>query len=183
MRSVGNRWYAERVIARVPLVATDADVMRTSAENPGWRIERDARGALLMTPPTGATSSNRNARLTAMLHRWAEAHGYVTFDSSGGFRLPDTSVVAPDGALVLRDAWATLTTTEREQFFPGAPAVAIELASPSDDAGDLRAKLQRLRNAGTAYVVLVDPYRGEIWTEGDAPRDFNLDFAELLSAD
>lgn len=164
----------------MPLVATDDDVLRTSAENPGWRIERDAGGALIMTPPTGAATSARNVRLTSMLFGWAEEHGYVAFDSNGGFRLPDTSIVAPDGSLITQASWEELTEKERERFYPGAPAVAIELCSYSNNPVELRAKLLRLRRAGTSYVVLVDPYRGTTWTDGAAPAGFDLDFERLL---
>jgi Uma2 family endonuclease len=154
--------------------------MRISAENPGWRVERAANGVLTMTPPTGAASSNRNARLTHMIFNWAEPHGFVAFDSNGGFRLPDTSVVAPDASLVTQESWDKLTVKERERFFPGAPVAALELCSDSDNPNDLRAKLERIRQAGAAYVVLIDPYRGEIWTDGAAPANFDLDFRPLL---
>jgi Uma2 family endonuclease len=168
------------VIARVPLVVSDADVLRVSAENPGWRIERDADGALIMTPPTGIETSKRNALLTRMISEWAESHGYVAFDSNGGFRLTDTSIVAPDAALISDESWANLSAEERDGFFPGPPAVAVELCSHSDTPALLRAKLERIRQAGASYVVLVDPYRDVIWTDGAAPADFHLDFHQLL---
>lgn len=154
--------------------------MRISSENPGWRFERDAHGVLSVTPPTGAPSSKRSTRLTRMIDEWAEAHGHVAFDSNGGFRLPDTSVVAPDAALVTQESWERLTAKQRERFFPGAPVVAVELCSNSDNPNELRAKLQRIRAAGASYVVLIDPYRATIWTDGVAPRGFDLDFRPLL---
>lgn len=154
--------------------------MHISSENPGWRVERDADGALTMTPPTGAASSKRNSRLTRMLDEWAEAHDYIAFDSNGGFRLPDTSVVAPDASLVTRESWEKLSARQRERFFPGVPAIAIELCSNNDNSSELRAKLERLRKAGTAYVVLIDPYRATIWTDGIPPADFAINFEPLL---
>jgi Uma2 family endonuclease len=169
------------VIARIPLFATDDDVMRISSHNPGWRVERTADGVLTMTPPTGAASSNRNARLTHMFFEWAESHGYVAFDSNGGFRLPDTSVIGPDASLVTQESWERLTVKQRERFFPGAPTVAVELCSDSDNPNELRAKLERIRQAGASYVILIDPYRGEIWTDGIAPEGFDLDFEPLLA--
>jgi Uma2 family endonuclease len=168
------------VIARVPLVASDADVLRISAENPGWRIERDADGALLMAPPTGIETSRRNVRLTRMLDEWAETHGYVALDSSGGFRLPDASIVSPDGSLISKETYAQLTAEQRERFFRGAPEVAIELCSQTDNPVELRLKLERMRRSGASYVVLIDPYRGTIWTDGTAPAALDLDFAQLL---
>jgi len=168
------------VNARIPLVASDDDVLRIASQNPGWRVERDADGSLTMAPPTGAASSKRNARLTHMMFQWAQRHGYVAFDSNGGFRLADTSVVSPDASLVTKAAWDRLSDGERERFFPGPPLVALELCSDSDNPSELRAKLVRLRHAGTAYAVLIDPYRNEIWTDGEPPDGFDLDFAALL---
>jgi Uma2 family endonuclease len=160
--------------------ATDEELMRISARNPGWRVERAPGGDVLMTPPTGSESSRRNALLTRLLCEWAESHGYVAFDSNGGFRLPDTSVVAPDASLVPLEQWAALTIEQREGFFPDAPAVAVELCSQTDDPRELRAKLERLRRAGTSYVVLIDPYRAAIWTDGTPPADFSVDLKQLL---
>lgn len=154
--------------------------MRISSANPGWRVERSADGVLTMTPATGAATAKRNAQLTRLLVEWAEAHDYVAFDSNGGFRLPDTSVVGPDGALVPDEWWERLTARQRERFFPGAPKVAIELCSDSDNPNDLRARLERIRKAGAACVVLIDPYRGTIWTDGTPPSGFEIDFSQLL---
>jgi Uma2 family endonuclease len=100
--------------------------------------------------------------------------------SNGGFRLPDTSIVAPDSSLITQASWEELTEKERERFYPGAPAVAIELCSYTDNPVELRAKLLRLRRAGTSYVALVDPYRGVIWTDGIAAAAFDLNFEQLL---
>jgi len=168
------------VKAHIPLVVSDADLLRISVENPGWRIEREPNGELIVTPPTGAKSSTRNSRLTRLVDEWADAHDYVAFDSNGGFRLSDTSVLAPDASLIHKDAWSKLTEEEREGFYPGAPDVAVELCSYTDNPAELRVKLERLRDAGSSYVVLIDPYRGEIWTDGAVPADFDIDFEELL---
>ncbi len=169
------------MIARVPILASDEDILRISAENPGWRTERAPNGQVTMTPPTGGISSKRNARLTRLVDEWAEKHGYIAFDSNGGFRLADSSIVAPDVALIPEAAWLTLGADEREGFLPLAPAVAIELCSKTDDPAVLRLKLERLREAGTSYVVLIDPYRKTIWTAGESPAAFDLDFSQVLN--
>lgn len=175
------RWCYNRLMhARIPLSASDEDLLRISAQNPGWRVERTADGQLLMTPPAGANSSRRNARLAAIVDEWAQSHGYVAFDSSGGFRLGASEVVSPDASLVAAESWAKLGDEERERFYPGAPAIAIELCSPTDEPERMRAKLQRLREAGTAYVIFIDPYRRAIWAEGTPPGGFDLNFEELL---
>lgn len=168
------------MLAHIPLHATDADVWRISEANPGWRVERTPEGEITLTPPAGSASSHRNARLTSMLHEWAERHGYVAFDSSGGFLLSDGSIVSPDGALIPRATWDRLSEEDREGFIPMAPTVALELVSKTDNPAELRQKLARLRSDGTVYVVLVDPYHNDVWTDGERPDDFDLDFRPLL---
>lgn len=165
---------------QIPMSASDEDLLRISAENSGWRVERTPEGLVLMTPPVGANSSRRNAALVELVTRWARGHGYVAFDSSAGFRLSVTEVVSPDASLVTAESWGKLSDEQRERFYPGAPAVAIELCSPTDAPGRLQAKLEHLRDLGTAYVVLIDPYRRSIWTDGTPPVGFDLSFEELL---
>jgi Uma2 family endonuclease len=166
--------------ARVPIIATDEDVLRTTADNPGWKVERDANGQLTMSP-AGGQSSRRNSRLTRMLDEWAQRYDFASFDSSCGFHLPDSSIVSPAGALVPLERWRALKEEEREGFLPIVPTVAIELCSITDDPRDLRRKLESIKNAGASYVVLIDAYRNAIWEDGARPSHFDLDFTTLLS--
>jgi len=168
------------MIAHVPVKVTDEDVLLTAAENPGWKVERDQSGQLVMTPPTGGESARRNSRLTRLLDEWAEANDFISFDSNGGFRLADSSIVAPDGALVGRASWNALSKEDREGIVPLVPAVAVELSSKTDEPIKLQAKLERLLSAGATYVVLIDPYRKTIWERGARPHGFDLDFSALL---
>ena len=52
------------------------------------------------------------------------------FDSSGGFRLPDRSVLSPDAAVVRLERWQALTPEQRRSFPPLCPDLVVELASP-----------------------------------------------------
>ncbi len=134
-----------------------------------------------MTPPTGGATGARNSRLATMLHVWGEAQGYQAFDSSAGWKLPDGAVLSPDGMLVDRLRWDNLTDEEREKILTLAPNVAVELLSQSDRPRAIRAKLMRMYAAGARYVIMVDPYRAEVWTHGDAPAGFDLDFTVLFA--
>ena len=161
--------------------STHDDFHRIAAANPNARVEIDAAGTITVTPPAGAASGHRNARLTHLLVNWAEAHGYIAFDSSAGFAFADGSIFQPDGALVSAAHWEALTVAQREAFLPIAPEVAIELASQSDRPAALRAKLRHFRAAGTAFVILIDPYRKAIWTDGTPPTAFSIDLESLLA--
>jgi hypothetical protein len=91
---------------------TNAEIERFSAENPGYRFERDLDGALVVSP-TGSMSGLRNARLGTALARWNEGlprPGFC-FDSSTGFALPDGSLISPDAAWIAHDRWLALPTS------------------------------------------------------------------------
>ena len=161
--------------------ATKDDLVRVAEANEGWRVELQADGELTMGPPSSGASGRRNSELTALITAWGHANGYVAFDSSAGFAFPNGAILSPDAALIERDRWESLTDEQREDFVPLLPTVVAELVSKSDRPADLRDKLHRFRAAGTAFVVLIDPYRREIWTDGDAPPGFDIDFRPLLS--
>ena len=161
--------------------STRDDFLRIVEEYPDARVEIDAAGTITVTPPAGAASSNRNARLTRAMVDWADACGYVAFDSSAGFALADGSIFSPDATAVSRAEWNALTDVQREAFLTLVPVVAIELASQSDRPNALRAKLLHFRAAGTAFVVLIDPYRKTIWTDGTPPAGFSIDLASFLT--
>jgi len=96
--------------------------------------------------------------------------------------LPDKSVRSPDVSLIRRTDWDALSEDEQETFSPIAPAIALELTSKTDRPAQLKAKLLRMRELGTEYAVLIDPYRREVWTDGDRPPGFPEDFSALFDA-
>jgi Uma2 family endonuclease len=161
--------------------STHDDFLRIVEQYPDARVEIDAAGTITVTPAAGAASSNRNARLTRAMLDWAEACGYVTFDSSAGFALPDGSIFSPDASAVSRTKWNALTDVQREAFLTLVPVVAIELASPSDRPSELKAKMRLFRNAGTAFVAVIDPYRKNVWSDGEPPPGFCIDLASFLT--
>jgi Uma2 family endonuclease len=64
---------------------------------PRLGIERNAQGALLIMLPTGGKTSEHNAKITMQLSLWGERDGTgVSYDSSGGFLLPNKAVRSPD---------------------------------------------------------------------------------------
>src|SRR3712207_997353 len=69
--------------------------------NRDLRIERNARGEVLIMPPTGAETGGRNAGITGQLWLWSRRDGTgLSFDSSAGFTLPNGAVRSPDAAWV-----------------------------------------------------------------------------------
>jgi Uma2 family endonuclease len=69
---------------------TDQQFFQLCQNNPELRLERTARGELIVMPPTGWETGNRNSRLTQRLGNWTDADASgLAFDSSTGFTLPN----------------------------------------------------------------------------------------------
>ncbi|MGV0105070.1 hypothetical protein NSTCB13_03779 [Nostoc sp. DSM 114160] len=78
---------------------TDEQFFQLCQNNRDLRLERTAEGELIIMPPTGWESGNRNSRLTQRLGNWADADGTgLTFDSSTGFKLPNGANRSPDAS-------------------------------------------------------------------------------------
>jgi Uma2 family endonuclease len=148
---------------------SDDELFRLNEINAPLNFERAADGELIVTPPAGGNSSRRNGILTIDLGVWNRIHNCgVVFDSSDGFRLPDTSVFAPDLSWVRKELWEALDGEDQERFPPLVPDVVFELISPSDTPREAREKIDAFLKNGVAIAVLIDPY--EKWIELNGKR-------------
>lgn len=144
--------------------------------NRDLRIERTAKGEIIVMTPAGGETGFRNIRLSSQLDRWAEADGTgVAFDSSTGFTLPSGGDRSPDSAWVLRSRLAALTPEQKEKFLPLCPDFVMELRSPSDRLATVREKMQEFIDNGTRLGFLIDPqlHQVTIYRPGAAPELLN----------
>lgn len=126
--------------------------------NRDLRLERTAKGELIVMPPTGGDTGRRNTSLAGQLWSWNQrAKLGQAFDSSTGFILPNGATRSPDAAWVSQDRWAALTPEQRRTFVPLCPDFAVELRSPSDRRQELQAKLQEYMENGLRLGWLIDP--------------------------
>ena len=74
------------VLKLTPVInLTDDQLFELCQLNRDWRIEYTAQGELIVMPPTGGETSNRNAELTFQVQAWTrQDQAGVAFDSSGG---------------------------------------------------------------------------------------------------
>ena len=127
-------------------------------QNRDVRLERTAKGELIIMPPSGGEGSNQEAEVCRQLGNWARAtgKGKVT-SSSGGFILPNGANRAPDTAWVSPEQLATITPEQWKRFVPICPVFLIEVRSPSDSLKTLQDKMDEYIANGCRLGWLIDP--------------------------
>lgn len=162
----------------------DTQFLAFCRQNETLRIESNAEGDLVIMPPPGGESSNRNFRLDVAFGNWVEQDGRGEgFESSGGFRLPNGARRSPDLAWVLRECLDALTPDEAERFLPLCPDFVLELRSPSDRLSPLKRKMQEYIDNGAQLGWLLDPKNRRFYVyRPDAPVE-QLDDPATVSGD
>lgn len=147
------------LMLHLPFRYPDDGLYELCLANDDLHIERTVEGDLLIMPPAGFRSSNRNAEVVARLSQWARRDGTgLATESSGGFVLPDTSMFAPDAAWVRHERLAALTEEQQERFLTLCPDFVIELLSRPDSLADTRAKMRQYLSNGLRLGWLIDPF-------------------------
>lgn len=137
---------------------TDEQFFDLCQINRDLRLERTAEGDLIVMPPTGGETGNRNADITRQVGNWTKTDGRgAAFDSSTGFKLPNGAERSPDAAWVLRTRLAELTPEQKQKFLPLAPDFVIELKSPTDTLEDVQAKMDEYIENGVRLGWLINP--------------------------
>jgi Uma2 family endonuclease len=126
--------------------------------NPDLKIERTTEGEILIMPPAGWESSNRNTDLLQQLQVWTKRDGRgKAFDSNTLFMLPSGAGLSPDAAWIARSRLATLTKEQKQKFGALCPDFVVELRSPSDRLSALQAKMREWIDNGAQLAWLIDP--------------------------
>ena len=163
---------------------TDDQLYEFSQINRDLRIERNAEGELIIMPPAGGDTSQRNAEIIVQLGSWAKRNGEgVTFDSSGGFRLSSGAVRSPDAAWVKRTRLDALSAEERQKFIPLCPEFVIELRSPTDSLSLLQEKMREYLDNGAQLAWLIDPEQRCVYVYRPGEPVQELERPEKISGD
>lgn len=154
---------------------SDAELEAFCLENDGVQVERTREGVILMNPPTGGETSSANMEISGRLFAWWSEHerGIIS-GSSGGFYLPDSSMMSPDAAYLLPETQKRIAKERRSGFFPVCPDFVIELLSKSASLPRTQDKMERWIANGVQLAWLIDPYRRQVlvYEPGSHPIPF-----------
>ncbi|MDJ0579159.1 Uma2 family endonuclease [Crocosphaera sp.] len=151
------------------LQMTDEQFFQLCQDNRDLRFERNSNGDILIMPPTGGETSNKNSSINYQLYAWNLQNKLgITFDSSTGFKLPNKADRSPDASWIPLEKWNNLTPQQRQKFLPLCPDFVIELRSPSDSLKTLQNKMKEYLENGTKLGWLISPKtkQVEIYRQG-----------------
>lgn len=178
---------------REPLVLHFSLVLKKMSEeefyefcrlNPDLSLELNSEGDLIIMPPTGGKTGERNAILIARLTIWAlENKGGHVFDSSTVFTLPNGAKRSPDFAWVRNERWNALTEREQERFPPLCPDFVVELRSRTDSLKNLRQKMEEYMANGAQLGWLIDPLERKVHVYRPSAPVEELDNPQTISGE
>jgi Uma2 family endonuclease len=148
---------------------TDDQFYELCLKNPDVKFERNAKGELIIMPPTGGETGNCNAEITTDFVIWnRQTKLGKVFDSSTGFKLPNGADRSPDVAWVKQERWDALTPEQKKKFPPISPDFVLELMSPTDTLQKLQEKMREYRSNQVKLGWLIDrkTRRVEIYRQG-----------------
>jgi|SRR5436190_2636954 Uma2 family endonuclease len=179
-------------VEQIPLVIHTAPALQMNDDqffefcqlNGDLRIERTAKGDLIVMAPAGGSSSRGNAELAYLFEQWSRVDrtGKI-FDSSGGFKLPNGATRSPDISWVREERLNRLTNEEWEKFLPLCPDFVLELRSPSDPIGVIKEKMVEYLENGALLGWLLDPLKKQVHVYRPDAAPEILDSPQKLSGE
>ena len=141
---------------------TDEQFYNLCQVNQSWNLERTAKGDLVIMPPVGGESGQREADLITDLNIWnRQTKLGIVFSSSTIFSLPNGGDRSPDAAWISDSRWNTLTDKQKKGFPPICPDFVIELRSQSDAIRPLQEKMREYLDSGLKLGWLIDPQNNQ----------------------
>ena len=154
---------APPIVLRPSVTLTDEELMRFSADNKPYKVERNNRGEITIMTPVGGIGSAHEADVAYELFAWNKrSQTGKVFSPGAGFNLPDGSCLSPDAAWVSLARWNALTLKQQTGFPPLCPEFLIEIRSASDARHTLGAKMQLWLDNGAELAWLIDPIDAKV---------------------
>ncbi|MEH2359800.1 Uma2 family endonuclease [Nostoc sp.] len=141
--------FSSALVLQIPssMQMTDEQFFDFCQVNRDLRIERNKLGELVIMPPTGSETGNREGNISGQLWVWSEQDGTgITFSSSTGFKLSTGAERSPDASWIKLERWNALSPEQQRKFAPICPDFVVELKSPSDNLQTLKEKMEEYMN-------------------------------------
>jgi Uma2 family endonuclease len=136
----------------------DEQFYQLCQNNPDTKFERNANGEIVIMPPTGGETGQRNAKLITRFSIWNEQTNLgEVFDSSTGYKLPNGANRSPDVSWIKKERWNALTSEQKTKFIPISPDFALELMSPTDYLKETQIKMQEYMSNEVRLGWLISP--------------------------
>jgi len=123
-------------------------------EEDGKHYELD-EGKLVMEPSATFRHNFIRDQIAAHLRRFVKEHRLGRITAESGFRLGPQTVRNPDVAFITEQHRKKIDI-DRTPIL-GAPALAVEVVSPSNSAEDMMAKIRQYLAAGSQAVWVIYP--------------------------
>ncbi|WP_017303180.1 Uma2 family endonuclease [Spirulina subsalsa] len=155
---------AKPIILNIKTVnLSDEQFYQLCQNNENWQLEKTAKGELIIMPPVGAISGNRESEFNGLVWLWnRQTNLGKVFSSSTIFNLPNGGNRSPDVAWISQERWDKLSQEEQEGFAKICPDFVIELRSRTDSLTQLQEKMQEYVDSGLRLGWLVDPQNQRI---------------------
>jgi Uma2 family endonuclease len=114
------------------------------------------RGELIQLPPPKMGHGQVQRRNVAFLSSYLEKHSIGEVFTNVGFQMSDDTCLEPDVAFVRH---AQLADTGPDDWFHGAPALAVEILSRSNTASEIEDKVRIYLDNGAEGVWVFNPKR------------------------
>lgn len=175
------------LVVRIPpsMQMTDDDFFEFCQVNRDLRIERNKFGELVIMPPTGSETGNREGNIFGQLWVWSEQDGTgITFSPSAGFKLSTGAERSPDASWIRLERWNTLSAEQKQRFAPICPDFVVELRSHSDNLKPLQEKmLEYMQEPGFQLGWLIDRKNRQVYIYRPGEEVECLDNPTTVSGD
>ena len=132
-------------------------------DNQHLRIERNADRTIIIMPPTGTLTGEKNSEIAADLTIWKRKNGGHSFDSSTGFTLDNTAVRSPDASWMSDERYSSVELVELKKFARIVPEFVVELMSESDSLRELQEKMEEYIDNGVLLGWLISSKTEEVF--------------------
>jgi len=159
--------FSSPLVLQIPssMQMTDEQFFEFCQVNRDLRIERNKFGELVIMPPTGSETGNREGNIFGPLWVWSEQNGTgITFSSSTGFKLSTGAERSPDASWIKLERWNALSPEQQQKFAPICPDFVVELKSRSDNLQTLKEKMEEYMNEpGIKLGWLIDRKQRKVY--------------------